>query len=64
MTEAYCQPMRNGEHTTRKFLVYFDDPDKGICVFDDEKAAREFWEQANIAWNCYLFGALPLNSKE
>lgn len=53
--------MHNGEHTPRKFLVYFDDPEQGIVVFEDEKEAREFWKQASITWNCYLFGALPIN---
>lgn len=58
--EAWCQPMDCGEHTPRKFLLYFEDADRGIAVFDNEVEARAAFEKANTAWNCYLFGALPL----
>jgi hypothetical protein len=57
---AWCQPMDNGKHTPRKFYLYFDDPDHGNGVFDNEVEARAAFERANVAWNCYLFGALPL----
>jgi hypothetical protein len=57
---AWCQPMDCGKHTPRKFLLYFEDADRGIAVFDDEEEARTAFEKANTAWNCYLFGALPL----
>lgn len=55
---AYCQPMKDGEHQPRQFIVWFEDRDKGIATFDDEAEARAYWENANINWNCYLFGAL------
>lgn len=58
--QAWCQPMDGGKHTPRKFIVRFEDADRGDAVFDDEAEARAFWEQANDNWNCYLFGALPL----
>jgi hypothetical protein len=57
---AWCQPMDCGKHTPRKFMLYFDDPDHGIMVFDSEADAREAFERKNTAWNCYLFGSLPL----
>jgi hypothetical protein len=59
--EAWCQPMDKGEHTPRKFLLYFEDADRGIAVFDNEEEAREAFAKANTAWNCYLFGAMPLH---
>lgn len=60
--QAWCQPMQNGEHTPRQFIVRFEDADRGDAVFDDETEARDFWEWANDNWNCYLFGSLPLRT--
>lgn len=57
---AWCQPMENGEHQPRTFMVYYEDQSVGVAVFDNEADAREHWEQANRNWNCYLFGAMPL----
>lgn len=62
--EQWCQPMDCGKHTPRKFLLYFEDADRGIAVFDNEDEAREAFTKANIAWNCYLFGALPLTKSD
>lgn len=59
---GYCQPMDCGKHTPRKFMIYFDDPDHGIMVFDNETEARAAFERKNTAWNCYLFGTLPLTA--
>ena len=59
---AWCQPMRNGMHDPRKFMVWFDDADKGIATFEDETEARAYFDQANVSYNCYLFGTLPLRS--
>lgn len=61
---AWCQPMDCGKHTPRKFYLYFDDPDHGNMVFDNEVEARAAFERKSTAWNCYLFGALPLSSAE
>lgn len=60
--QAWCQPMDNGKHTPRKFMLYFEDADHGPAVFDNEGEAREAFTKANTNWNCYLFGALPLSS--
>lgn len=57
--EEWCQPSDRGKPTPRRFMIYFDDPDHGIMVFEDEAEAWAAFEQKNTAWNCYLFGALP-----
>lgn len=54
----YCQPMDQGEPTSQKFIVLFDDAEKQMAIFDDEFEARKFWDQANVSWNCYLMGSL------
>jgi hypothetical protein len=58
---AWCQPMDCGKNTPRKFMIYFEDPDHGIMVFDNEVEARAAFDRKNTAWNCYLFGAMPLH---
>jgi hypothetical protein len=58
-TGPWCQPMDCGKHTPRKFIVRFEDADRGDAVFDNENEAREFFERADTNWNCYLFGSLP-----
>lgn len=59
--EIWCQPRQS---LKRQFVVFFDDPDQGIAVFDDEDEARTFWEKANMAWSCYLLGTLPREKGE
>lgn len=53
--EIWCQP---SDQPKRQFLVLFDDPQMDLAVFDDERKARDFWEKANLNWNCYLMGTL------
>lgn len=62
--DGYCQPMDNGRHAPRKFMVVFDDTDQGVAFFDDEAEARAFWKKANVDWNCHLWGTLPLATAE
>ncbi|UVC14756.1 hypothetical protein [Mesorhizobium onobrychidis] len=57
---GWCQPLKNGEHQPRQFIVYYEDARVGIAAFENEADAREHWEKSNLNWNCYLFGALPL----
>jgi hypothetical protein len=57
--QAWCQPMDNGKHAPRTFIIYFEDRDRGIMVFDREDVARQAFEQLDTNWNCYLFGAMP-----
>lgn len=52
----WCQP---GDQPRRQFVVIFDDPEQSMAVFDNEVAARAFWERASIDWSCHLMGALP-----
>lgn len=54
----WCQPLENGKQAPRRFIVRFEDADRGDAVFDDEAEAREFFARANTNWNCYLFGTL------
>lgn len=61
--KAWCQPMKEGKHTPRQFVVLYEDAEQGICTFDDEAEARDHWERANVNWNCYLLGTLPLASE-
>lgn len=56
--QEWCQP---GDIRKRQFLVTFDDPECRNAVFDDEIEARRFWAKACLNWNCYLFGALPVD---
>jgi hypothetical protein len=60
----WCQPRDCGKPTPRKFMIYFDDPDHGIMVFDNEAEARAAFEKKNTAWSCYLFGTLPVSSPD
>lgn len=56
----WCQP---GDDAKRRWLVYFEDTEKGFSVFEDETEAREFFDKANGGgWNCYLFAAAPRQS--
>lgn len=54
---AWCQPMDCGKHTPRKFLLYFEDADRGIAVFDDEAEAR-----AALRARGHCMELLPLRS--
>lgn len=54
--EIWCQPRQS---LKRQFVVFFDDAEMGIAVFDDEDEARTYWEKANLNWSCYLLGTLP-----
>lgn len=56
---AWCQPNYGGKVHPRKFMVVYEDSEMGSAIFDDEAEAREHFEKASIAWNCYLFGLLP-----
>lgn len=56
----WCQP--GDTDRARVWMVFFEDPDKGLCVFDNEAEAREFWARATLSWNCYLFQAAPVDA--
>jgi hypothetical protein len=56
---AWCQPNYEGKVQPRKFMVVYEDAEMGNALFDDEAEARQHFEKASVAWNCYLFGLLP-----
>lgn len=58
---AWCQPMDEGKHKPRHFIVRFEDSERNEAVFTDEREAYEYFERASISWNCWLFGAMPLS---
>ncbi len=37
------------------WLVYFEDAGVRPVVFTDESAAREYYRERSISWNCHLF---------
>lgn len=57
----WCQP--GDRQDKRMFIVRFDDQDMRDAVFEDEAQAREFYARATVSWNCWLFGALPVQSQ-
>ena len=56
MKGHWCQP---GDVPGRKWMLVFEDADRGVMLFDDEDEARKAFEQANESWDCYLFAAAP-----
>lgn len=43
----------------QKFLLMFEDRDRGVCIYPDEHQARTaFAEAESRGWNCHLFGLL------
>jgi hypothetical protein len=53
MRHPWCQP---GDVPERQWLLLFEDADRReLTIFTDEAEARAAFEQANVAWNCYLF---------
>lgn len=52
----WCQP---GNVAERQWVLWFEDPDRGIALFSSEQEARAAYEAANQSWNCYLLVAAP-----
>ena len=43
----------------QKFLLMFEDADRGVCIHKDEAEARTAFARAEAnGWNCHLFGLL------
>lgn len=56
---CWCAPGPATEQT-RKWLVLFEDKDKGQHVFEDETEAYLFFGKAEaMGWNCHLFAHAP-----
>ena len=50
---VYCQP---GDRRDPRWLLVFDDADRGPCNYDNEKDARRMFSIAEgNGWNCWLF---------
>ena len=39
----------------RRWLLKFNDPDKGFAFFDNEAEAMRAWDRAKDTWTCTLF---------
>lgn len=39
----------------RRWIILFDEPDRGMMVFDDEAEAHTAWDRAKDNWTCTLF---------
>lgn len=39
----------------RQWVLFFDDADKGIAIYDDEQEAHTAWDRAKDNWMCTLF---------
>lgn len=47
----------------QKFLLMFEDRDRGVCIYTDEQQARTaFADAESRGWNCHLFGLLRRNA--
>lgn len=49
---TYCAP---GDSQEPKWLLTFEDPDKGYCLFSDEVEAMSVFAKASQTWNCCLW---------
>lgn len=55
----WCAPGPASEQT-RKWLLMFDDRDRGLNVYEDEAEARRAFAMAEgRGWNCHLFAHAP-----
>ena len=44
----------------RRWLLRFDDPDRGECSFHDEQKTVEFFRRAADQWTCTLFATTDM----
>ncbi|WP_205814595.1 hypothetical protein [Burkholderia sp. Ac-20345] len=53
----YCQP---GDRRDPRWLLMFDDADRGLAIYESEKEVREaFAHSEGRGWNCWLFSPTP-----
>lgn len=53
----YCQP---GDRRDPRWLLMFDDADRGLAIYESEKEGREaFAHSEGRGWNCWLFSPTP-----
>lgn len=46
---------KGNDMDTPNWVVIFEDKDEPNVYFDDEKAARKFYEIKKGSWSCHLF---------
>lgn len=60
---SYCTVGPASEQVM-KFMLIFEDRDRGMCIYTDEaEARREFARAEGNGWNCHLFGLLSRASE-
>lgn len=53
----YCQP---GDRREPRWLLMFDDADRGLAIYESEKEGREaFAHSEGRGWNCWLLSPTP-----
>lgn len=44
----------------RRWMLTFDDADRGYCLYEDEQQARDAFARCEgLGWNCYLWELSP-----
>lgn len=52
-----CAP---GDKQAHRWLLTFDDADRGYALYEDEAQARDGFARAEaLGWNCYLWALVP-----
>lgn len=52
----WCHP---GDDNRQRWLLIFEDKDKGMNIYDTEQEAREaFYKAETLGWNCHLFSSV------
>lgn len=55
----WCAPGPAAQQV-RRWMLTFDDADRGYCIYTDEQQAREAFASAEgLGWNCYLWELAP-----
>lgn len=57
-TAKWCQP--GDMQDAQRFMVRFEDRDRGDAIFTNKSEAVEFYKRACVSWNCWLFAAMPV----
>lgn len=52
----WCHP---GDDQRQRWILMFEDQDKGLCVYYNEDEAFEAFQKAEMNWNCHLFTSVP-----
>ena len=52
----WCHP---GDDQRQRWILMFEDYDKGYAVYYDEDEAFEAFQRAELNWNCHLMTSVP-----